>query len=539
MPADPRHPPLAVRAWWLQRWFWRGGGEPSAREGRKASAARVRGASGLPLDLDALETLLNQRARLMLGHTWLLTFLVIFVLVAGIGLTIFFTVKPTTMKIAVGPGDSDDARLVEKLAEKLRRDHASIQLAPIVQERPIEAKDIGGKLDYDLAVVSSTGMSPDWPVVAILRKNVVVLMVPPAPDAAAAARRNEKARTAKKSSPPAGLKKITDLDGKRIGILARTEASPDLLKFILSHYGVAPDKVQVVSIEAKDLPAAVRDRWFDALFVVGAATSKALTEAVSALSVDGRSPTFIAVDQADGISERAPAYEKVEIDAGTFGGVPPQPADSLTTLAFPEYIVARKSLSEDTVAGFARLLYSSRQTLRYELPGAVKIESPSTDKDSDAIVHPGAAAYLGDNQKSFFDRYGDQIFYGMLIIPALGSGVAAVASWFRADNRNRRTRMLHRLLQTVKKARSADSIEVLDRLETDIDSIVAGAIREAEREQLDETGLMSFSLGIQQAKHAIAERRIYLEAHPEKARTPDAPQETPPKVVSAPRAVNT
>jgi len=228
-------------------------------------------------------------------------------------------------------------------------------------------------------------------------------------------------------------------------------------------------------------------------------------------------------------------YREAELVINLHGGTPPQPEENLTTLAFPEYIVARKSLSEETIASFAKLLYSSRQTLRYELPGAVKIESPSTDKDSDAILHPGAAAYLGDNQKTFFEKYGDQIFYGMLIIPALGSGIAAVAGWLRADTRNRRTRMLHRLLQTVKKARSAESLEALDKLETDVDSIVAGAIQQAERDQLDETGLMSFSLGIQQARHAIAERRAYFAAHPESTPTP----ESAPRPLTTPRAVNT
>ena len=130
-------------------------------------------------------------------------------------------------------------------------------------------------------------------------------------------------------------------------------------------------------------------------------------------------------------------------------------------------------------------------------------------------MHPGAAAYLGDDQKTFFDRYGDAIFYGMLIIPAFGSAIAAVAGYLRADNRTRRVRLLHRLIQAMKKARGAQSVTDLVALEADVDDVLAETIRQVEREQLDEMGMMSFSLAIHQARLAIAERRAVLTGHPE------------------------
>ena len=64
------------------------------------------------------------------------------------------------------------------------------------------------------------------------------------------------------------------------------------------------------------------------------------------------------------------------------------------------------------------------------MPHEIKIEAPSTDKDANVLVHPGALAYLTDDQKTFFDRYGDTIFYGLLIFPIFGSAIAAVASYF-------------------------------------------------------------------------------------------------------------
>ena len=138
-----------------------------------------------------------------------------------------------------------------------------------------------GAPQEDHAVVSSLGMSPDWPVIAILRKNVMVLMAP-----AAGVRDSKKGK-------PAKIKKVTDLAGRRVGILARTEASPDLLHFVLNHYGVPTDKVQVVNVEPQDLAAAIRDNWFDAMLVAGPATGKAMTAAIAAASSKKEGPTFV------------------------------------------------------------------------------------------------------------------------------------------------------------------------------------------------------------------------------------------------------
>ena len=96
--------------------------------------------------------------------------------------------------------------------------------------------------------------------------------------------------------------------------------------------------------------------------------------------------------------KRDPAFDSTNIEAGTFGGDPPAPTDNLKTLTFPEYLVACKTSRHDRIATLARLIYSSRLSLAAAMPGEVKIEAPSTDKDSAVIVHPGALAYLNDDQ---------------------------------------------------------------------------------------------------------------------------------------------
>ena len=275
-----------------------------------------------------------------------------------------------------------------------------------------------------------------------------------------------------------------------------------------------PTRSQVSLIDPKNLADAVKANQIDAIFVAGPATGQAITDAVAVATLNGQAPGFIAVDQADGIAKRNPAFESVDIHAGTFGGNPPSPDDDLKGLGFAEYLVARKSLDHDRIAALAKLIYTSRLTLAAAMPGEIKIEAPKTDKDASVLVHPGALAYLGDDQKIFFDKYGDAIFYGLLIFPLFGSAIAGVASYFHRGGRTRRLRLLQRLIDLVRKAHAAPSQEALDQMQVDVENLVVAIIHQGEHEEYDQTEGMSFSLALDQVRFAIAARRAALLDNP-------------------------
>jgi hypothetical protein len=306
------------------------------------------------------------------------------------------------------------------------------------------------------------------------------------------------------------LEKISRLAGRRVGIVTGNEANASLLNVVLTHYGVPADKVQISQIEPKNLASAIADNQVDALFVAGPAAGHAIGEAVAAATRNGVAPGFIEIDQADAIAKRDPAFDSTNIEAGMFSGNPPAPADNLKTLGFPEYLVARKTSRHDSITTLARLIYSSRQSLAAVMPGEVKIEAPSTDKDAAVIVHPGALAYLNDDQKSFFEKYGDYIFYGLLIFPIFGSAIAGVTGYFHRSGRTRRLRLLQRVIELVRKGHAAPSLEALDRLQLDADNLLVAIIHQSEHDDYDETMQMSFSLALDQVRFAIAARRAAL-----------------------------
>ena len=544
---------------WLARRSGLGGG------GDGAHAAGEGRLSGRFMNMQSLDHMVRNRVRLFLRHTWLVTLIGTLMVGALVWAGVHYSLQATLMRIAVGPPDSSNAKFVDLLGKLIAQNHERVTLQIVPTDGGAATARAMATGQADLAVLPTTvGDSPDWPVVAILRQNVMAFIVPappppPAPPAVTAApaakaaakpapaKGGQKAKAAdaaksdsgksgagKKKSAKASKSddsdddsddsdkssddsktkvKITDLAGKRVGIVIGNEASADILNAVLAHYGVPVDKVQELPLDPKDLPDAVKNNKVDVLFVAGSSTGKAISDAVAGATRNGTAPSFIAIDQGDGIAKRNPAFASADIDAGTFGGTPPTPGDDLKGLSFAEYLVARKNFSHSTIADLSKLIYTSRLSIGSQLPGEVKIEAPSTDKDADVVVHPGTLDYLNDDQKTFFDRYGDDIFYGLLIFPIFGSAIAGVASYLVSNSRTRRLRLLQHVLDLVRKAHGAQTLEAIGHLQVEADDLVIAIVHAAEHEEFDEKVRMSFSFALDQLRFTIAARRTAILDH--------------------------
>jgi len=534
----PNRPPLAMKLWLTQRW-----------------GAGANRSSGRTMIIGSLEHLVRNRVRMFLRHTWLATFLGTIVLLAMVWAAIYYTTRATVMRIAAGPADSSNANFVTALTNSLSQNHDRLRLQLVPTSGAEASAQALSSRVADLAIIPSTvSKSPDWPVVAILRQNVIAFIIPAPATAAAApeptktsakatapAKKSKGAKSTKAGKSAAAAKsakskksakatkasdddaaddsddsddsskvKVPQLAGKRIGIVAGNEATTALLDVVLQHYGVPLNTVQVTHIQPEDVGAAVKGNTIDVLFVAGAATGKAISDTVAAATQNGNAPSFVEIDQADGIAKRMPVFDSLSVDAGTFGGNPPMPSEDLKTLSFAEYLVARKSVSHGTIADLAKAIYTYRLSLAAQMSGEVKIEAPSTDKDADVLVHQGALDYLNDNQQTFFDKYGDDIFYGMLIFPVFGSAIAGVASYLRNDSRTRRLRLLQRVLDLVRKVHAAQTLAAIDQLQLDADNLVIAIVHQGEHEEFDETVRMSFAFALDQLRFSIAARRTAI-----------------------------
>src|SRR5713226_7235856 len=107
------------------------------------------------------------------------------ILAAGIFLfgvaagTLYYALRPVTLRIAVGPPGSDDEKLIQALAQAFARDGRAVRLSPITTDGAVESLALLGASKADLAVArGDLDMPADAETVAIVRKNFVVLWSP-------------------------------------------------------------------------------------------------------------------------------------------------------------------------------------------------------------------------------------------------------------------------------------------------------------------------------------------------------------------------
>lgn len=424
--------------------------------------------------------------------------------VTAIAAAVYYYNRPVTLRIAVGPANSEDFKVVQAIArvfdpQGAGRERSSIKLRIVPTEGSVQSAVSMDAGNADLAVIRGDQTLPrDAQAVATMRKNVVAIWTPPP------------AKGAKGAAAASRIASIEDLAGRRVGVIGRGQSNVNLLRTILQQYGVADDRVTIIQLPPSAVSEAVKHAKADAYMAVGPVNSQITTDAVAAASRDGETPAFLPIELADSIASRFAAYDAAEIAPGSFGSAPARPQDTVKTISFDYYIVARKILPDSTVTAFTRQLFTMRQALIAESPGASRIEVPDTDKDAVIPVHAGAEAYLDGEERTFMDRYSDLIWWSILGTSLLGSLSAWFASYLKRDERTANVSLRARLLEMLSEARRAESHEKLDEMQAEADRILRDTLDCYENGTIEPGALTAFQIALEQFHNAVADRRLVL-----------------------------
>lgn len=416
--------------------------------------------------------------------------------IAGaIALTGFWLSRPTVLRIAV-VHDSEDAQLVTAIIQNLAKEHEDVRLRPVfVNDAAASAAALEAE-SADLAVVRSDIRLPlNGQTLALLHRNAAILLT-------------------KRTS---NIVHFADLRGHTIGVVkgpTTGTGNVKLFEAILTQYEIAPKDVTIIELSRDKVFDALSSGTVSAVMAVGALNTQPMRDVVTAATLaSGGDPVFVPVTEAKAMAQRAPVFEAMEVVRGSFGGAPPKPAEPFETLGVSVRLMAASSMHDSLAGEITKLLFSNRPSIAHAAPLANQIEAPSTDRGAAIPVHPGAAAYLDDEEQTFFDKYSDAFYIGAMILSVLGSAAAAVASRVSGNKPTEADLLLSRLLDVLRAARCAESLSALDTLEQETDEILISGIAARHVRGLDGHTISALSLALDQARLAIKDRRRFLQSN--------------------------
>jgi hypothetical protein len=222
-------------------------------------------------------------------------------------------------------------------------------------------------------------------------------------------------------------------------------------------------------------------------------------------------PVLIPIENAGAIAEKERAYESFDIPKGTLRGSPPVPEDDVTTLKTSFYIVGKKSLDNDMIAGFTESIVRARRDILAELPVLAQFKAPDTDAGAYLPVHPGAAEFYNGSQLTFLDKWSNAIFLAPMALGALATIAAAAWQFLRAGDLKPREPALDLLYALGKRIRHAEDEETLLEIETEIDEVLSA---QRARADVDVSSFDTATLNVaaHRLENLIQDRRAALGA---------------------------
>lgn len=415
-----------------------------------------------------------------------------FVAVAATALVAHAVFAPTVLRIAVGPVGSSNVRVVVGFLQAFQRDRATIRLKLVMTDgSAASAKALEDKKVHLAIVRSDVGLPPSSASVAILRREALAFV----------------------TRPGAGIEKIGDLKGKTVGVPAISGVNEQLLRTILQHYDVPVSEVVRVSGNPADVMHAAQENRTDATFIVAPTNERLVRSILQAYPTqDGVGAGLLPISDADVLVEQNPAIESYEISRGAFSTNPAVPDATMTTLAVTHRLVARRDVSEATISELARLLSTLRLQVAQEVQAANQLELPSTeDRASRLPTHPGTIAYVEGETRTFFERYGDFIYIGIMAFSLLGSALAALASSIlgrrkSANAPDQRLKDLLRLTQAVGEA----GPDELGAIESESRMVIAELMASLGEKDIEVGRVATISFLASEFRRALGERQAQL-----------------------------
>ena len=409
-------------------------------------------------------------------------------LACGAGLFAWrYAAHPATLTLAAGSIDGDVPRLMSAIAAQMAAAGAPVRLKVIDKGTSLNAVNAFAAGETDLAIArADIGDLSAARTIVHMTYAAALIVVPPG----------------------SNIDSMDGLKGKTVGVIAA-----DLNRRVIAAITGAYDlKIVFRDIATKDVPQALQSKQIQALLVVMPISEKYLGMLRDLFPRNAKlKPALVPIDAAGAIAAAVGAYESYDLPKGTIRGSPPIPDDDLTTLRVPLYLVANKKLANNVAAALAKAMMDARRDLLGEYPLLAQISAPSTDKDAQILIHPGAATYFDGEQQSLLDKYGDKVFYLSMLLGTLASIAAAAWKFMTRDTEGPEQRPLMRLYALTDQINGASCEAELADTERHIDDILKAELEKYSDGKTEAAETAALGLATHRLERLIGQRRAILE----------------------------
>ncbi|MGJ4945322.1 TAXI family TRAP transporter solute-binding subunit [Bradyrhizobium sp. HKCCYLS1011] len=424
---------------------------------------------------------------------WLRILIVLVLALLASGASLFayrWYVRPVTLSIAVGSFDGDAPKIISALASRLAANNAPVRLKVVETTGLVESAEAFSSGRTDLAVVrGDVGDLSQAQAIVVLAQAVALLVAPPG----------------SAITDMAGLKRTT------MGVVGG-DTNRKIVSVLTKAYDLERANVAFKNLEPNQVRRALETKEIRALLLVMPLSEKYLSLVRGLFPQNAKTaPVLIPIENAGAIAEKERAYESFDIPKGTLRGSPPVPDDDVTTLQVSFYLVGKKSLDKDMIAGFTQAITSARRDIVAEMPILAQFKAPDTDPGAYLPVHPGAAEFYNGNQQTFLDKWSNAIFLAPMALGALATVLAAAWQFLRSGDLKQKTPALDSLYTLGRRIRHAETEAELLEIETEIDETLRAQRARADQDE-DSLDAATLNVAAHRLENLIHDRRAALAA---------------------------
>ena len=187
-----------------------------------------------------------------------------------------------------------------------------------------------------------------------------------------------------------GIKEVSDLKGKRVGVGAPGSGTEVNARQILKAYGITYDDIKADYLSYAEAIEQMKNGAVDAAFLTSGLPNSTIMDLATTQDVK---IVPIRKEAVENLAKEYPFYASEVIPAGTYDN-----EEDVETAAVQTLLVTRADLSDDLVYNITKTIFENLDALRETHSAANSIKLESVRKGMPIPLHPGAEKYFNEHK---------------------------------------------------------------------------------------------------------------------------------------------